>query len=73
MENKGNCSVSGKLLSRISAHKCHITACVFDGNICRETEQDRHCTYNVTLRLAGVTIVAVERQICIAYSECVYV
>ena len=35
-------------------------------------KQDRHCTYNVTLRHVRVAIVTVEKK-CVTYSECVVI
>jgi hypothetical protein len=43
-----------------------------DKNPTRNIQQDRQCTYNVTMRSGRTTIVAVE-GISIAYSECVFV
>jgi hypothetical protein len=34
--------------------------------------QDKHCTYNVTVRRVHVTIVAVEKQFLIPYSDCMF-
>jgi len=36
-------------------------------------EQDRQCTYNVILRRIRATIAAVEKQLSITYSECMFV
>ena len=36
-------------------------------------EQDRQCTYNVTLRRLRSTIFCSEKAISITYSECVFV
>ena len=41
-------------------------------NVISIVQQDRQCTYNVTLRRVRATIIVVEKQ-CVTYSECVSV
>jgi len=47
-------------------YEVFVSSCVY-------MQHDRQCTYNITQRRVRVTIVAVEKQISIAHSECVFV
>ena len=57
---------------------CLVLAVTTLGDVCLSmnvisiAQQDRQCTYNVTLRRVRATIIVVEKQ-CVTYSECVSV